>query len=136
MRRPIGLASLAVGLLAGAAGTVAGTTDALADWPPIGGYPASTVVGRTLLVVAVAGLVYGSYLLAVRVLTRSASKRRAHNVRNLLRLSFGAVGTVATLAVATENWRSPTARASTSVRRSRGWSCASGTSRIRDAASA
>jgi len=89
VRRPFGLASLAVGLLAGVAGTVAGTTDALANWPPIGGYPATTVVGRTLLVVAVAGLAYGSYLLAVRVLMRSANKRRAHDVRNLLRLPFG-----------------------------------------------
>ncbi|MEZ3165551.1 mechanosensitive ion channel family protein [Halorubrum sp. RMP-47] len=104
MRRPLGLAALAGGLVAGVAGTVAGTTDALAAWPPIGGYPAATVVGRSLLIVAVAGVVYGSYLLAVRVLTRAASKRRAHNVRNLLRLSFGVVGTVATLAVATENW--------------------------------
>ncbi|ELZ44408.1 MscS Mechanosensitive ion channel [Halorubrum californiense DSM 19288] len=104
MRRPLGLASIAIGLLAGVAGTVATTTDALANWPPIGGYPASTVVGRTLLVVAVAGLVYGTYFLAIRVLTRSANKRRAHNVRNLLRLAFVIVGTVATLAVATENW--------------------------------
>ena len=104
MRRPLGLASLAVGLLSGSAGTVAGTADALANWPSIGGYPATVVVGRTLFVVAVAGLVYGSYLLAVRVLTRSTNRRRAHNVRNLLRLAFGVVGTVATLAVATENW--------------------------------
>ena len=104
MRRPLGLTSLAAGLLAGAAGTVAGTTDALANWPPIGGYPAPAIVGRSLLVVAVAGLTYGSYLLAVQVLTRSASKRRVHDVRNLLRLAFGVVGTVATLAMATENW--------------------------------
>jgi small-conductance mechanosensitive channel len=35
---------------------------------------------------------------------RSENKRRAYNTRNVLRLAFGFVGTVATLAVLTENW--------------------------------
>ncbi|OYR62153.1 mechanosensitive ion channel protein MscS [Halorubrum sp. E3] len=86
------------------AGGFVTTTGALGGWPALLGYPATLVVGRALLVVAVFGVLYGTYLLAVRVLTRAANKRRAHNVRNLLRLAFGVVGTVATLAVATENW--------------------------------
>ena len=104
MRRPIGLGSLGVGIVAAIVGTIALTTDAIADWPELVGYPASLVVGRTLLVTAVFGLLYGLYFLSIRVLMRSTNKRRAYNTRNLLRLAFGFVGTVATLAVATENW--------------------------------
>ncbi len=68
------------------------------------GYPAGLVLGRGLLVAAVVALLYGAYLLVLDVLSRSTSKRRAHDARNLLRLAIGIVGTVATLAVVTENW--------------------------------
>ena len=104
MRRPLGLGALGIGSVAAVAGTIALTTDALADWPRLAGYPAPLVVGRILLVVAVFGLLYGLYLLSIRMLMRSANKRRAYNTRNLLRLAFGFVWTVATLAVLTENW--------------------------------
>jgi len=104
VRRPLGFGLLAGGVFAAIAGTIALTTDALADWPQLVGYPAPLVAGRILLVVAVFGMLYGSYLLSVRALMRSANKRRAYNTRNLLRLAFGFVGTVATLAILTENW--------------------------------
>ena len=104
MRRPVAVSSVLVGLLAAVAGSVVTATGLLDDWPAVVGHPANVVVGRSLLVVAVASLLYGSYLLLVRVLLRSPNKRRAHNTRNLLRLAFGFVGVVATLAVVTENW--------------------------------
>ncbi len=104
MRRRLGLACLLVGLLAAISGGIVTTTGVITDWPGFGGYPADVVVGRALLVVAVCFLLYGAYLLASEVLMRSPNRRRAHNTRNLLRLAFGAVGTVATLAVLTENW--------------------------------
>ncbi len=93
-----------MGAVAAGAGLLVTSTDALAEWPDLIGYPASLVVGRALFVVAVFGLLYGTYLLSVSVLMRSTNKRRAHNTRNLLRLAFGFVGTIATLAVLTENW--------------------------------
>ena len=104
MKRSDALGAVALGVVAAAAGTLVSTTGALDDWPDVVGYPATLVVGRALLVVAVASILYGSYRLAVGVLMQSANKRRAYNTRNLLRLAFGFVGTVATLAVLTENW--------------------------------
>ncbi len=104
MRRPIGLGALGIGIVAAVVGTIALSTDALTDWPQVAEYPAPIVVGRVLLIVGVVGVLYGLYVLSVRVLMRSANKRRAYNTRNLLRLAFGLVGTVATLAVLTENW--------------------------------
>ena len=104
MRRPLALGAVALGVVAALAGTLVATADALGGWPDLAGYPATLVVGRALLVVAVGSLLYGSYLLAVGLLMRSTNKRRAYNTRNLLRLAFGFVGTIATLAVLTENW--------------------------------
>ena len=104
MRRSVAVTSVVVGVLSAVAGSVVTATGPLADWPSIADQPADVVVGRALLVVAVFTLLYGSYLLLVRALLRSSNKRRAHNTRNLLRLAFGFVGVVATLAVLTENW--------------------------------
>jgi len=85
-------------------GTFVTRVDLLEEWPAIATFPADLVVGRGLLVVAVVALLFGSYQLLVGVLMRSPNKRRAHNVRNLLRLAFGFVGTIGMLAVLTENW--------------------------------
>ena len=73
MRRPIALGAVALGVVAAVAGTVVGTTRTLDGWPDLIGYSATLVVGRSLLVVAVGALLYGSYRLAVGVLMRSAS---------------------------------------------------------------
>ncbi|MDZ5811683.1 mechanosensitive ion channel [Halorubrum sp. AD140] len=104
MRRSIALGAVAVGVAAAGAGTLVASTGALADWPDLLGYPAALVVGRALLVLAVGSLLYGTYRLAVGVLMQSTNRRRAYNTRNILRLVFGLVGIVATLAVLTENW--------------------------------
>ncbi|MFC6771946.1 mechanosensitive ion channel family protein [Halorubrum pallidum] len=68
------------------------------------GYPANAVIAKGLQVGGVLCVLSGAYLLAVRLVWRSTNKRRAHNTRNLLRLAFGLVGIVATLAVVTANW--------------------------------
>jgi len=102
--RPLGPGAIVLGVAAGVAGGGVTTTNPLGTWPDLLGYPATLVVGRALLVVAVFGVLYGSYFLSVQLLMRSENKRRAYNTRNVLRLAFGFVGTVATLAVLTENW--------------------------------
>ena len=104
MRRSFGVGALVFGILSGGGGVLVTSTDLLSGWPQLFEYPASLVVSRTLLVVSIIAVVYGSYRLVTSVLMRSTNKRRAHNTRNLLRLGFGLVGTVATLAVVTENW--------------------------------
>ncbi|GAB6877739.1 hypothetical protein JCM17823_00130 [Halorubrum gandharaense] len=104
MRRLVAIGALIGGLLAGVAGGYVLAVDPLSTWPELVGYPADLVVGRALLVAAVVGVLSGLYLLVLQLVWRSTNKRRAHNTRNLLRLGFGFVGIVATLAVLTENW--------------------------------
>lgn len=93
-----------LGLVAAAAGVFVATAEPLAGWPAVGDYPANLVVERLAFVFALFALLFGTYRLLADVLMRSANKRRAYNTRNLLRLAFGFVGTVGTLAVLTDNW--------------------------------
>ena len=62
----------------------------------------------TLLVLTVAAVVlaaYGAYRLVGGVLIgHTASKRRRHDVRNVLRLVFGALGLIAGFGVVTRDW--------------------------------
>lgn len=62
----------------------------------------------TLLLFSVAAVLlaaYGGYLvLGGYLLDRTANKRRRHDVRNLLRLSFGAVALLAAFGIVTQNW--------------------------------
>lgn len=58
-----------------------------------------------LLAAAVVLATYGAYRVVGGWLTeRAASKRRRHDLRNVLRLAFGLVGTVALAGVVTEQW--------------------------------
>jgi len=104
VRRSVAVGSILLGVVAMLGGAFVARVGRLETWPTIAAYPADLVVGRGLLVVAVIALLFGTYQLLVGVLMRSPNKRRAHNTRNLLRLAFGFVGTIATLAVLTENW--------------------------------
>ncbi len=104
MRRSVAIVSVAIGLVAAVGGAFVTTASPLATWPTILEYPADFVVSRSLFVTAVVGLSFGTYQLLVEVLMRSTNKRRAHNTRNLMRLVFGFVSTIAVLAVLTENW--------------------------------
>jgi len=104
VRRSVAIVSVAIGLVAAVGGAFVTTASPLATWPTILEYPADFVVSRSLFVTAVVGLSFGTYQLLVEVLMRSTNKRRAHNTRNLMRLVFGFVSTIAVLAVLTENW--------------------------------
>jgi len=104
VRRNAAVATVLGGVAAGIVGAYVTAAGPLTGWPDIVGYPANAVVAKGLQVGSVLGILSGLYLLAVRLVWRSTNKRRAHNTRNLLRLAFGLVGIVATLAVLTANW--------------------------------
>jgi small-conductance mechanosensitive channel len=58
-----------------------------------------------LVLAAILLATYGSYILLEDYLHgRISSKRRQHDVRNVLRLSFGAIALIATFGVITQNW--------------------------------
>ncbi|MFD1635040.1 mechanosensitive ion channel family protein [Haloplanus ruber] len=59
----------------------------------------------SLSVAAVCLGAYGGYrLVGGALLARTASKRRRHDVRNVLRLAFGVLGLIAVFGVVTRNW--------------------------------
>jgi small-conductance mechanosensitive channel len=64
--------------------------------------------GVTLLVLSLGAVllgVYGGYTVVVRfLLDRTTSKRRRHDVRNVLRLAFGALALIGTFGVITQEW--------------------------------
>ncbi|MEA1932348.1 MAG: mechanosensitive ion channel [Euryarchaeota archaeon] len=68
------------------------------------GVPTLEVLTKGLFAAAVAVGLWGLHTLVVGVLLRTATKRRAHDIRNVLRLVFGAVGIVALLGVLTDQW--------------------------------
>ncbi|RAW45946.1 mechanosensitive ion channel family protein [Halorubrum sp. 48-1-W] len=104
MRRSIPLGSVLLGVVTAAVGVFVAAAEPFAGWPAVGTYPTNLVVERLAFVVAIFALLFGTYRLLADVLMRSTNKRRAYNTRNLLRLAFGFVGTVGTLAVLTDNW--------------------------------
>jgi small-conductance mechanosensitive channel len=61
-------------------------------------------LARSLLAVAFAAFVFGCYRLSLSWLNRDASKRRRHDLRNVLRLGFGLVGLVGVLGAVTDQW--------------------------------
>ncbi|WP_394338576.1 mechanosensitive ion channel family protein [Halorubrum sp. 48-1-W] len=93
-----------LGVVTAAVGVFVAAAEPFAGWPAVGTYPTNLVVERLAFVVAIFALLFGTYRLLADVLMRSTNKRRAYNTRNLLRLAFGFVGTVGTLAVLTDNW--------------------------------
>jgi small-conductance mechanosensitive channel len=71
----------------------------------LGGVSAERVAVTGLLAVGVVLAVYGLYLLVSDWLyAQTASKRRRHDLRNVLRLAFAAVAVVGLLGVVTEQW--------------------------------
>jgi len=69
------------------------------------GVPAAHLLGRALTVAAVILGTYGAYRVVETTLAaRSQDKRRRHDVRNVLRLAFGAVALVGTFGVVTRAW--------------------------------
>jgi len=96
----LAVAGLAAGLAAGYVSRVA----PLAEAPAVVGVPANVLATKFLLSAAVLLVSYGLYATAVAALAASTSKRRAHDARNVLRLTFGVAAAVALLGVLTEQW--------------------------------
>lgn len=104
MKRPLGYVSL---VLAAATALLGGFVQATAPFGDVevGTTLLDVVVAKVLLASAVVLGLNGLYLLVTRLLVeRSVSKRRAHDVRNVFRLVFGAVALFAVLGIVTEQW--------------------------------
>jgi len=101
--RRLGYLSLAFGVVA--ALLAAAVQSAAVDWPNVGAVSAAALTVRLLTAVAVALGTTGLYLLVVSALERhTASKRRLHDLRNVLRLAFGAAAMVGVFGALTEQW--------------------------------
>ncbi|WP_135364306.1 mechanosensitive ion channel family protein [Halosimplex halophilum] len=101
MRR-VGYLSVVAAAVAAVASRVAAATVAF-DGPR--GALAERLAVTGLLAVAVVLATYGAYRLVGGWLAdRAPSKRRRHDLRNVLRLAFGLVGTVGLAGVVTEQW--------------------------------
>ncbi|ACV48267.1 MULTISPECIES: mechanosensitive ion channel family protein [Halomicrobium] len=102
MKRPVGYGSL---LLAAVLAVGAAYADLLPVEGVVGGVPTPLVVAQALSAAAILFASYGLYMLTRRVLVDNApTKRRGHDVRNVLRLAFGAATVIALLGVLTQQW--------------------------------
>jgi small-conductance mechanosensitive channel len=102
--RRLGYAALVVAAVAALA---AGYVQATGPFPgpfPTTVLPANVVVAKVLLVVATALGFYGVYVIVLRTLVTRFTKRRAHDVRNVLRLVLGGAALISVLGVITEQW--------------------------------
>ena len=103
MSRRLGYASLLVAVALAVAATAGHRSTA--DWGAVRGVPLDATVVAALSAAAVAAGMYGLYRIVLRlVVDRAPTKRRKHDVRNVVRLVFTAAATVAVLAVVTRQW--------------------------------
>jgi len=102
VKRPLGYVALVFAVVSAFAATLVRTVDFSAA---LGGATTETVLVKGLFGVAVVLTGYGLYTLVIAALVRTAaSKRRLHDVRNVLRLVVGLATVVAVLGVVTEQW--------------------------------
>ena len=104
MTRRLGYGAL---LTAVVAALVAGYVQATRPFPetfPTTALSTDAVLVKLFLVVATVLGFYGVYVVLIGVLTDRFTKRRVHDVRNLLRLVLGATALVSVLGVITEQW--------------------------------
>ena len=104
MTRRLGYSAL---VAAATATLAAGYVQATAPFPdpfPTTVLSGNVVLTKTLLVVATVLGCYGIYAVVIRVLSARFTKRRAHDIRNVLRLGLGAGALVTTLGIVTEQW--------------------------------
>jgi small-conductance mechanosensitive channel len=103
VKRLLGPGALAVAVLATVAANAVPALDP--SWPSAGGVAGTLVARKALLALAVVAATSGCYLLLRRLLIeRIASKRRAHDARNVLRFGLGTIAVVGLLGVLTEQW--------------------------------
>jgi len=100
--RPLGYTSLA---LAAACGFGVALVDRLGIDETVAGFEVAYLLGEALSVLAIAFAAYGLYRMVLVAFDRyTPDKRRRHDARNVFRLGFGVAGTVAALAVLTQQW--------------------------------
>ncbi|UIO98689.1 mechanosensitive ion channel family protein [Halobaculum sp. CBA1158] len=106
MRRPLGYVSLALALVSGVAAAAVRTTTPLStfDLPSVGGATPDEAAATALLAAAVALAANGAYFVTYALAARQATRRRAHDIRNVLRLAFGVVALAGVLGVVTDRW--------------------------------
>jgi small-conductance mechanosensitive channel len=104
VKRFVGLLSVGGAVLLAAAGAIVSTAEPTLGPSTIGGFPTLEVFTKSLFAAAVVVGLWGLHTVVLGVLLRTATKRRAHDIRNVLRLVFGAVGIVALLGVLTDQW--------------------------------
>jgi len=102
--RRLGGGALVGALVAAAAAGAVRSTRLLAG-RRVDGVAVEPVVLSALLVAAVSLAAYGAYRVVLGlVVVEMADRRRAHDLRNLLRLGFAVAGAVAALGAVTEQW--------------------------------
>ena len=103
MSRRLGYASLLVAVVLAVAASV--VQHGAGDWGTLQGVPLDALAVAALSAATVAAGMYGLYRIVLRLLVaRAPTKRRKHDVRNVVRLAFTATATVAVLAVVTRQW--------------------------------
>ena len=103
MSRRLGYVSLLVALVLAVAAAVLKRSDV--GWVEVQGVPLDSVLVAVLSAAAVAAGMYGLYRIVLRlVVDRAPTKRRKHDVRNVVRLAFTVAATVAVLGVLTRQW--------------------------------
>lgn len=104
MYRAVGwITILVAGALIGLSDLVSQFSSVLAS-TMIGPYPTEFLISKLLLVMAVLSGFTGIYILILQFLQRTATKRRLHDIRNILRLAFGTIGLIVALGVLTDQW--------------------------------
>ncbi len=104
MTRRLGYSAL---VAAGIAALVAGYVQATGPFPepfPTTVLPGNVVLTKALLVVSTVLGFYGAYVIVLRVFATRFTKRRVHDVRNVLRLLLGGIALISVLGVITEQW--------------------------------
>jgi small-conductance mechanosensitive channel len=102
--RRLGYLALVVAGLAAVGGGLVRATDPFPDPIPTTALVGTVVLAKALLVVAIVLGFYGLYVVILDALRTRFTRRRTHDLRNVLRLLFGATALVAALGVVTEQW--------------------------------
>lgn len=103
MNRLLGWCGLAVAVVAAVAANAVPALDPA--WLSVGGIAGAVIARKALLAVAIVAGNYGLYHVTRHLLVqRIASKRRAHDARNVLRFGLGAIAVIGLLGVLTEQW--------------------------------
>ena len=102
MSRPLGYLSLALAVACGVGVALVGRLGVPGS---ISGVSVAYLLGELLSVLAIAFATYGCYRIALAGFDRyTPDKRRRHDARNVFRLTFAVVGTLAALGVVTQQW--------------------------------